>query len=82
MATGYDATGARKGQAYNLAVHDAIHHGQENNPKYIYQKFIYYYSIGDALQGSNIEMIQEVIDNSSFDELINKLKEALKGKAV
>lgn len=78
MATGYDATGARKGQAYNLAVHDAVHHGEENNPGYIYKKFIYYYTIGDALQGSDMEMIQEVINNSSFDELITKLKEALK----
>ena len=78
MATGYDATGARKGQAYNLAVHDAIHKGEENNPRYIYKKFIYYYSIGDAIQGSDIEMIQEVINNSDFDSLISKLKEALK----
>lgn len=78
MATGYDATGARKGQAYNLAVHDAVHHGEENNPGYIYKKFIYYYSIGDALQGSDIEMIQEVINNSDFTSLITKLKDSLK----
>lgn len=78
MATGYDATGARKGQAYNLAVHDAVHHGEENNPGYIYKKFVYYYAIGDAIQGSDIEMIQEVINNSSFDDLIKQLKEALK----
>lgn len=79
MATGgYDVTGARKGQAFNLAVHDALHYGEENNPGYIYKKFIYYYSISDALQGSDIEMIQEVINNRDFDTLINKLKEALK----
>ena len=78
MAAGYDATGARKGQAYNLAVHDAVHHGQENNPGYIYKKFVYYYSIGDAIQGSDIDMIQEVIANKNFDEVIKKLKETLK----
>lgn len=78
MATGYDVTGARRGQAYNLAVHDAISHGEENNPGYIYKKFIYYYSIGDALQGSDVEMIQEVIANKDFDSLIHNLKEALK----
>lgn len=78
MATGYDNTAVRKGQAYNLAVHDAIHEGEACNPGYIYKRFIYYYSIGDALQGSNIEMIQEVIANRNFDDLINKLKEALK----
>lgn len=76
MAT--DNLAVRKGQAYNLAVHDAIHAGKAENPKYIYQKFIYYYSIGDALQGSDIDMIQEVIDNSDFDALISKLKEVLK----
>lgn len=78
MATGYDATGARKGQAYNLAVHDAVHHGQENNPAYIYKKFIYYFTIGDAIQGSDIDMIQEVIANKDFSELVDKLKETLK----
>ena len=74
---GYDGSGARKGQAYNLAVHDAVHHGEENNPGYIYKKFVYYYSIGDALQGSDMEMIQEVINNQDFNELIGKLKDSL-----
>jgi hypothetical protein len=73
----YDNIAVRKGQAFNLAVHDAVHAGQAENPKYIYQKFIYYYSIGDALQGSSIDMIQEVIDNSDFDSLIKNLKNTL-----
>lgn len=77
MAT-YDNTAVRKGQAFNLAVHDAVHANQAENPKYIYKKFIYYYSIGDALQGSDMAMIQEVVDNRNFDDLIGKLKEALK----
>ena len=78
MATGYDVSGARKGQAFNLAVHDAVHHGEENNPGYIYKKFVYYYTIGDALQGSDIDMIQEVIALKDFDSLISNLKEMLK----
>lgn len=78
MAAGYDNTAVRRGQAYNLAVHDAIHQGEAENPGYIYKKFIYYYSIGDALQGSDMEMIQEVIANKDFNELIGKLKETLK----
>lgn len=78
MATGYDATGAKNGQAYNLAVHDAVHHGEENNPGYIYKKYVYYKTIGEALTGSDIEMIQEVIANTDFSSLIVKLKETLK----
>ena len=75
---GYDVSGARKGQAYNLAVQDAVHHGEENNPGYIYKKFVYYYTIGDAIQGSDIEMIQEVISNKDFDSLIKQLTETFK----
>lgn len=78
MATGYDNTAVRRGQAYNLAVHDAIHRGEAENPGYIYKKFIYYYTIGDAIQGSDMAMIQEVIANKDFDSLIHNLKEALK----
>ncbi len=78
MATGYDVTGARRGQAYNLAVHDAIHAGEAHNVGYIYKKYVYYYSIGDAIQGSDVDMILEVINNCAFDALIKQLKEALK----
>ena len=78
MATGYDNTAVRKGQAFNLAVHDAVHAGEAENPGYIYKKFIYYYTIGDAIQGSDIDMIQEVVANKDFSSLIAKLKETLK----
>ena len=71
-------TKIRKGQAYNLAVADAIHAGEASSPKYIYRRFIYYYSLGDALQGSDMDMIQEVIDSPTFDKAIATLKEALK----
>ena len=71
-------TKIRKGQSFNLAVADAIQAGESNNPKYIYRKFIYYYSLGDAIQGSDIDLIQEVIDSPTFDKAIKTLQEALK----
>lgn len=71
-------TKIRKGQAFNLAVNDAVANKQECSPKYIYRRFVYYYSLGDALQGSDMDMIQEVIDSPTFDKAIEKLKEALK----
>lgn len=73
-------TKIRKGQAYNLAVNDAVNAGQACNPKYIYQKFIYYYQLADIIQGSDIDMIQEVIDSKDFDKVIALLKETMTGK--
>lgn len=73
-------TKIRRGQAYNLAVHDAVHHGEENNPKYIFQKFTYYYSLGDAIQGGNVEMLLEVIDNKDFSDIVKKLTTTLNTK--
>lgn len=69
---------AAVGQAYNLAVHDAIHAGEATNPKYIYRRFVYYHTLGDAIQSADLELIQEVIDNKDFDQVIKDLKEALK----
>lgn len=77
MSNDYNVRAAR-GQAYNLAVHDAISNKKENDPKYIYSRFVYYYSIGDALQSSDLELIQEVIDSRNFDNVMKELKEALK----
>lgn len=71
-------TKIRKGQAYNLAILDAVHAEEVNNPKYIYQKFIYYYQLADIIQGSDLEMIQEVIDSKDFDKVIKLLQETLK----
>jgi hypothetical protein len=71
-------TKIRKGQAFNLSVHDAVANGQANNPKYIYQRFIYYYTLADAVQGSDLDLIQEVVANKNFDDIIKKLQETLK----
>ena len=68
----------RKGQGFNLAVMDAVHNGQENNPKYIYKKFIYYYSLADVVQGSDIDMIQEVVDSKDFDAVMKLLAETMR----
>jgi hypothetical protein len=66
-------TKIRKGQAFNLAINDAVHNGQSCNPKYIYQKFVYYHALGDAIQGSDLDMIQEVIDSKDFDKVMEEL---------
>jgi hypothetical protein len=66
------------GQAINLAAFDARKEDRENDVRYIYQRYVYWTAICDAIQGADIEMIQEVINNSSFDELIKQLKEKLK----
>lgn len=68
----------RRGQAFNLAVNDAVARGQENNPKYIYKKFIYYYHLADIVQGSDLDLIQKVIDNKDFDLVIKLLSEVMK----
>lgn len=66
------------GQAINLAAADARKNGEENNPKYVYKRYVYWTAVCDAIQSSDIEMVQEVINDSSFDTLIKQLKETLK----
>lgn len=67
-------TKIRKGQAFNLAVNDAVHNNVADSPKYIYKRFVYYYTLAEVVQGSDIDMIQEVINNKDFDLIINKIK--------
>ena len=71
-------TKIRKGQAFNLAVNDAVHNGLQNSPKYIYKRFIYYHHLATIVQGSDIGMIQEVIDSKDFTEVMEKLNEVMK----
>jgi len=66
------------GQAINLAVHDALHNKKENDPGYIYKKFMYYHKLAAILQGSDMDLIQEVINNKKFDKVMADLEEALK----
>lgn len=68
----------RRGQAYNLAIADAIENGKQDNPKYIYRKFIYYYQLADIVQGSDFDLIQKVIDSKDFDKVIKEIAGAMK----
>jgi len=68
----------RKGQAYNLAVSDAISKGEQNNPKYIYQQFVYYFTLAGVVQSSDLDMIQEVLNNKDFDKVIKDLQKVMK----
>lgn len=68
----------RKGQAFNLAVNDAVANNNQSDPKYIYQQFIYYYTLADVIQSSDLDMIQEVLNKPNFDKAIKELKEAVK----
>lgn len=71
-------TKIRKGQAFNLAVNDAVHNGLNKDPGYIYQMFVYYHTLAEVVQGSDLEMIQEVIDNKDFDKVIKDLQKVMK----
>lgn len=66
------------GQATNLAAADARQCGRESDVKYIYQRFVFWSVVCEAIQSSNIDEIQEVINLKNFDDVIKKLKETLK----
>lgn len=70
-------TKIRKGQAFNLAINDAISKSRQHDPKYIYQQFIYYYNLADIVQGSDLDIIQEVLNKPEFDKAIEQLKESI-----
>jgi hypothetical protein len=65
----------RKGQAYNLAVNDAISSGRQGDGKYIYQQFIYYHNLATVVQSSEMDMIQEVLNRPDFEKLIREFSE-------
>lgn len=47
------------GQAYNLAVHDAVAVGKAEDTTYILKKFLRYYDLGKILQEYNIEDLRQ-----------------------
>lgn len=59
-STDYNVRAAR-GQAYNLAVADAIENNKTDDTKYIYQRFIRYYELGQILQDAEIDELKEVL---------------------
>lgn len=67
----------RKGQAFNLAVNDAIHNNEHNNAKYIYERFVWYYNLADIVQGSDIDMIQEVLNKPDFDKAVAQFQKLM-----
>ena len=71
-------TKIRRGQAFNLAVNDAISSGKQSDPRYIYQQFIYYHNLADIVQASDLDMISSVLDNADFDAAIKALKDSAK----
>lgn len=67
-------TKIRRGQAFNLAVNDAITNGKQSDVKYIYQQFIYYHNLADIVQGSDLDMIQSVLNKPDFELAVAALK--------
>ena len=68
----------RKGQAFNLAVADAIAEKKQDDPKYIYQRVVYYFELAAVVQVSDTETILEVLNNPDFDKAIKAFKEVTK----
>jgi hypothetical protein len=73
-------TKIRRGQASNLAINDAISLGKQQDVKYIYQQYIYYHSLLDIIQGSDLEMIASVLNKPNFDAAIKALQNAFSEK--
>jgi len=69
----------RKGQAFNLAVNDAISKSKQSDPRYIYQQFIYYHELAGIVQSSDLDMIAEVLNKPDFEAAVKQLKKTLEG---
>lgn len=68
----------RKGQAFNLAVNDAISVSKQDDAKYIYARFIWYYNMANVVQGSDLDMIASVLDKPDFIAAVEQLKGSIK----
>ncbi len=62
MSTDYNVRAA-KGQAFNLAVHDAIALGKQEDVKYILTKYVKYYKLSDTVQGISVDEIYTEINS-------------------
>lgn len=56
---GYNSSKAAKGQAYNLAVHEAISLGKHEDINYILKRFLHYYKLGTIIQEVNLEDLEK-----------------------
>lgn len=66
------------GQAINLAAADARHNNRENDVPYIYKRYLIWTDICNAIQSSELDVIEEVINNRDFSDILSRLKETLK----
>jgi len=55
------------GQAYNLAVHDAIAGGNHIYTTYILERFIYYYDLGVLLQAMDLDDVRLAVKGGKKD---------------
>jgi hypothetical protein len=53
----------RKGQAFNLAVAQAIHEGKAEDRKYIYQQYLKFYDMASLLQSTDIQDLKTVLED-------------------
>lgn len=53
---------AKRGQALNLAVADALHNKKEEDKSYILTKYIKYYEISEIIQTYSIEELKVALD--------------------
>lgn len=65
------------GQAYGLAVQDAIKNNKENDLKYIIKRYIVYKQYGEMFQKATLENLAVAIEREEFLQKANELKESL-----
>jgi hypothetical protein len=60
--TGYSNDRAAKGQAINLAVHEAVSLGKQDDTTYILSRYLHYYKLSQLIQGLTVEAIEGEIN--------------------
>lgn len=68
------------GQAINLAAADARETGNLYDINYLYERFVFWEYFCEMIQGSDAQMIQEVINSKDFDAGMTLLKKAFEEK--
>ena len=68
------------GQAINLAAADARKHDRESDGKYIYERFVFWTHFCEMIQGSDLDMIEEVLNRPDVLEAMKNLKNVMEKK--